>query len=233
MRDYGKVHTSFWSSDTLYGLSDDAKLLALYLLTCSHGNMAGVFRLPLAYAAEDMGWVAERLRNGFETLSDAGWLRRDEKTGWTWITKFSKWNKADNPNQQKAIDKQVDQVPDSVSFHAELTGKQKGFETVEQPSNNPPISVTVPVPVTAPVPAWLPEQIWSDFRAHRKALKKPMTPLAETRMLANWERLRESGVDVLAAIDTAIRSGWSDVYAPKPTGQPANREPAPMPRLRA
>jgi len=145
MRDYGKVHTSFWTSDTLADLGDDARFLALYLLTCQHGNMAGVFRLPMAYAVEDTGWTSERLGNGFQTLSDADWLRRDPKTGWTWIRKFTKWNRPDNPNQQKAIDKQIDQLPESVSFHAELTST----ETVGKPLDN--TSVPVPVPSSVPV----------------------------------------------------------------------------------
>jgi hypothetical protein len=146
MRDYGKVHTSFWSSDTLRGVSDDAKLLALYLLTCQHGNMAGVFRLPLAYAAEDTGWTSERLSNGFETLSAAGWLRRDSATGWTWITKWLKWNKPDNPNQRKAIEKLVSQVPASVSFFSELHNEGGENGTVSEPLGNPPVPAPVSVP---------------------------------------------------------------------------------------
>jgi hypothetical protein len=134
MRDYGKVHNTFWSSDTLKGLSDDARFLALYLLTCPHGNIAGVFRLPVAYAIEDTGWTSERLRNGFETLSDAGFIRRDS-SGWTWIVKWLKWNKPDNGNQWKAVEKQIAQVPASVSFHAELMSPR---ETVSEPLGNLP-----------------------------------------------------------------------------------------------
>ncbi|WP_280634387.1 hypothetical protein [Allopusillimonas ginsengisoli] len=32
MRDYGKVHSSFWASKTVNMLSDEGKMLALYLL---------------------------------------------------------------------------------------------------------------------------------------------------------------------------------------------------------
>lgn len=145
MRDYGKVHTSFWSSDTLAGLPDDGKFLALYLLTCAHGNMAGVFRLPIGYVIEDTGWTSERLNNGFETLSEAGWIRRCQRTGWTWIRNWSRWNKADNPNQQKSIDKLVDQVPSTVPFHAELMSPSKVSETVVQPLGNTTVPVTASV----------------------------------------------------------------------------------------
>lgn len=151
MRDYGKVHTSFWSSDSLKGLSDDAKFLALYLLTCQHGNMAGVFRIPLAYAAEDTGWDLERLRNGFGTLSEAGWIRRCDRTGWVWVVKWLKWNRPDNPNQWKAVAKLVAQVPSSVDFYSELTTTAGESGTVSEPLGNLP--APAPAPVSVPVPA--------------------------------------------------------------------------------
>lgn len=148
MRDYGKVHVSFWSSDTLKGVGDDGRFLALYLLTCGHGNMAGVFRLPMGYAIEDTGWVSERLSNGFKTLSDAGWLKRDERTGWTFIVNWPKWNRPDNPNQRKAVEKMVDQVPDSVGFKDSIVSAWGFSETVSEPLGNPPY--TSPSPSLSP-----------------------------------------------------------------------------------
>lgn len=135
MRDYGKVHASFWSSDTLRALPDDARFLALYLLTCPHGNIAGVFRLPLAYASEDTGWSTERLRNGFETLSNSGFCLRDG-SGWTWIIKWLKWNKPDNPNQWKAVEKIIAQVPESVPFCKEIDKNESANGTVSEPLGN-------------------------------------------------------------------------------------------------
>ncbi|HEY9147086.1 MAG TPA: hypothetical protein VIN36_10410 [Thiobacillus sp.] len=146
MRDYGKVHTSFWSSDTLRGLDDDAKMLALYLMTCPHGNMAGVFRVPLAYAVDDMRWDSERLRNGFKNLSDAGWLYRCDRTGWVWVVKWLKWNRPDNPNQWKSVAKLVAQVPDSVAFHSLLIKTAVEDGTVSEPLGNLPAPAPVSVP---------------------------------------------------------------------------------------
>lgn len=137
VRDYGKVHSTFWSSDTLKGASDDARFLALYLLTCQHGNLAGVFRLPVAYAAEDTGWVPERLENGFRTLSECGWLMRCPRTGWTWIVNWLKWNKPDNPNQWKAVDKIIAQVPDALPFRSQIAGAMSPRGTVSEPFGNP------------------------------------------------------------------------------------------------
>jgi len=141
MRDYGKVHTSFWTSDTLRGLSDDAKLLALYLLTSPHTTMIGAFRLPDGYAFEDLGWTSEQLRNGLETLSDAGFAIYCAKSKWVWIVKFLTFNRPENPNQWKSAGKLAAAIPDNVSF------KKQVCETVVQPLNNTPVPAPAPVPV--------------------------------------------------------------------------------------
>ena len=140
MRDYGKVHTSFWASETLHGLDDDAKLLALYLLTCTHSNMAGAFRLPAGYVNEDMGWDSERFRKGYETLSACGFLEYCPTTKWVWIVKFLEWNKPENPNQWKAVAKFLSAIPKNCSFQG------KGFERVPEQFRNSPVPVPVPVP---------------------------------------------------------------------------------------
>ena len=69
MRDYGKVHTSFWISDGMRRVSDGARLLALYLLTGQHTNMNGCFRLPDGYVSEDLNWTSERVAKGFKELA--------------------------------------------------------------------------------------------------------------------------------------------------------------------
>lgn len=138
MRDYGKIHTGFWASDTLSGLDDSSRLLAAYLLTSSHTTMLGAFRLPDAYACEDLGWDSERLQNGFVTLS--AFAKYDTKTKWVWVIKFLEWNRPENPNQWKAVAKLAAAIPASVPFKDEV------METVRKPFLN------IPVPAPAPVP---------------------------------------------------------------------------------
>lgn len=141
MRDYGKVHTSLWSSATLRDLDSDARLLAVYLLTSPHTTMIGAFRLPDAYACEDLCWTPERLRNGYETLSHAGFIQYDFASKWVWIVKFLQFNRPENPNQWKAARKLASQIPDSVSLKTAVSG------TVLEPLNNTPVPVPAPVPV--------------------------------------------------------------------------------------
>ncbi len=111
MRDYGRVYSSFWQSPEMRALPEDARTLAMYLLTSPHGNLIGCFRLPDAYAADDLQWPLQRVAEGFAKLQSVAFVTRDEATKWVFITKYLKWNAFENPNVAKAAHKAFDQVP--------------------------------------------------------------------------------------------------------------------------
>lgn len=145
MRDYGKVHSTFWSSPTIAELSDDGRLLALYLMTCSHNTIAGLFRLPDGYVAEDLRWEVERVRQGFAELSAKGFANRCETTKWVWIVKHLNWNPPENPNQRKAAVKVARSTPDACSWKqdfARVCGPLLGLGAQAEPNG----SGTVPKP---------------------------------------------------------------------------------------
>lgn len=63
-------------------------------------------------------------------------------------------------------------------------------------------------------PDWLDVDAWNDFKAHRIAIKKPMTALAEKiglKKLGQY-RLDESQRDI---IERSIFGGWQDLYPKK------------------
>lgn len=148
MRDYGRVYSSFWQSPEVRAMSEDGRTLALYLLTSPHANLIGCFRLPDAYAAEDLQWTAERVSEGFQELSSKGFVSRDEGTKWVVIHKYVKWNSFENANVAKAARKAFDQVPDValksllakalLEFGAFMEeGFRKACETLCEPFANP------------------------------------------------------------------------------------------------
>ena len=115
MREYGKICTQFWTSPDIARLSDQGKLLAAYLLSSPHTNMIGCFRLPLRYISADLSWSDESVLKVLEELSAQGFVSYDSKLMWLVIHKFLKWNLVQNPNQGKAAEKLIEQVP-SQSF---------------------------------------------------------------------------------------------------------------------
>jgi len=120
MRDFGKVHTSFWTSSTVRDMSEDARTLAIYLLTSPHGTIAGVFRLPDGYACDDLQWDAQRVQAAFAELQQHGFARRCETTKWVWIVNHFEWNPLDNPNQRKAASKVANMVPSACAWGGEF-----------------------------------------------------------------------------------------------------------------
>lgn len=145
MRDYGKVHTSFWSSPTITAMSEDARMLAMYLITSPHSTIAGVFRLPDGYVCEDLRWDAERVSKGFVELFAKGYANRCETTKWVWVRKHLEWNKPENPNQCKSAAKIALSVPDECHWKLDFMRSSAdllGIQWVE-PKNPMP---TVPEP---------------------------------------------------------------------------------------
>lgn len=120
MRDYGRVHSAIWSSPDFLQVSDDAKLLALYLLTSHHATFLGAFRLPNGYVCADLGWPEERVSKGLGELFRNGFCNRCETTNWLWIRRFLKWNPPENPNQWTFTVKQVEQIPGGCSWKADF-----------------------------------------------------------------------------------------------------------------
>lgn len=139
MRDYGKVYTKFWESEDIRALSDDGRMLALYLMTCTHGTIAGVFRLPDGYVCEDMQWPVERVSEAFSELFAKGFANRCDTTKWVWVRKHLEWNPPENPNQRKAAVKIALSVAPACAWKPEFMRVCGPSLSIEPPPpENPP-----------------------------------------------------------------------------------------------
>ncbi|MDR3490990.1 MAG: conserved phage C-terminal domain-containing protein [Gammaproteobacteria bacterium] len=123
MRIYGSIQISFWENSDIQLLSDQSKLLAIYLLTGPHSNMLGCFRLPDGYITEDLNWEIKNAKNSFNKLSEIDFLTRDYDSSWVAIHHFLKWNPIQNPRQGIGIQKLFDIVPTkSIVFKPLING---------------------------------------------------------------------------------------------------------------
>ena len=120
MREYGQIQSAYWTHPDIHPLSVETKALGAYLLTCQHTNGIGCFRLPAGYAAIDLNIPIETVSKGFQELSQAGFLLRDERSEYLLLPAFLRWNPVSNPNAAKARVKEFDVIPSSIEIYASI-----------------------------------------------------------------------------------------------------------------
>lgn len=110
---YFRVSPRFWSSAERKGWDDDTRLLALYLLTCPHRTVEGLFRLPKKYVQADLEWSAQRLAEPFARLSADGFLDYDEESQVVLLPSALKYQAPANGNMVKAALKRLAELPET------------------------------------------------------------------------------------------------------------------------
>jgi hypothetical protein len=108
---YTKIEEIFWKDEKMRLLSDDSKLLMLYILTCPHRNIIGFYFLPVQYGAYDLGWDNKRFAKGLSELLSNGRIMYNETNNIILIKNYLKHNPLENPNQVKSAVKSLDSIP--------------------------------------------------------------------------------------------------------------------------
>lgn len=127
MRDYGKVQTTFWTSQDTSTMSDTGRMLALYLLTSPHSNILGCFHLPIGYVCEDLKWAPSRVEEGFVELLAKGFATHDKASKWVVMHAYLKWNPIENPNQGISAGRLFEQIPDKSTVKPALAAALRQF----------------------------------------------------------------------------------------------------------
>jgi hypothetical protein len=241
MRDYGRVYSSFWTSEDTRRLTDDGRLLALYLLSGPHSTIAGVCRLPDGYVHEDLGWSIKRVREGFTELLRKGFANRCGTTDWVWICRFLAWNTPENPNQWKAARKIAASVPRNCSWKADFSrvfslAANGNTEPLPEPYGNGSETLTEPLPTQEQDQkqdleqkqeqkkergkrAFDPSSVlglnldaWVKWFDYRAAGKWPIKPVS---IQDAAEELAAFGSDQMTVVKKSVASGWRGLFAPK------------------
>lgn len=86
-RDYAKVMPSFWTGETGRSLrgDPDAMVVAMYLITCPHANMLGLYYLPKLYIAHETGRGIEGASKGLARCIERGFCEYDEASETVWV----------------------------------------------------------------------------------------------------------------------------------------------------
>lgn len=93
MRDYAKIASTFWTGSTGRKLrrEREAQTVALYLLTCQHANMIGVFLCPVMYIAHETGLSLEEAQKGLARLEEMGFCTYDDEQELVWVHEMARF----------------------------------------------------------------------------------------------------------------------------------------------
>ncbi len=115
------------------------------------------------------------------------------------ITKENKYNSDSLKNKENNETQELDKT-------------NKKDKTTKKEKNN--VSPDEPVEI----PEWLDAELWEEFRNHRKAIKRPLTPYAEKLLIKKLDKWRAE-YDINEIIETSIINGWQGLFLLKKNQQ--------------
>lgn len=119
MRDYSKVSPRYWIGSTGKKLrkSPHGLIVSMYLMTCSHANMLGLYYLPLVYLAHETGLPTAAALQGLESAIDAGFCGYDHESECVWVYEMARFQVGEQlkpaDNQVKGVQRDYDNLPDN------------------------------------------------------------------------------------------------------------------------
>ncbi|KQN46912.1 hypothetical protein ASE93_12440 [Serratia sp. Leaf50] len=120
MRDFAKISPTFWMGSTqkkIRELGSEALVVSLYLMTCPHSNMIGLYYLPIIYLAHETGLGVEGAKEGLARAESVGFCRYDPESEMVWIpgmahSQIGRCLKATD-KQCKGVQNTYDLLPDN------------------------------------------------------------------------------------------------------------------------
>lgn len=243
MRDYAKVSPNFWTGKTgkdLRAKGPEAVIVALFLLTCPHANMLGMYWLPKLYIAHGTGLPLEGASKGLAWAIEGGFCHYDDATEMVWVVEMARFQVEPSlsPHDKRVIgvQREYDQLPENPfksmfleryaeAFHmAKPAGKGKGlrspFKAPSKPGtgtgagtrerNTPKPPKGGLVESAEMVGDGLTAQTADEFLAHRKRKRAPLTPRAWAGIKTEAQK---AGWPLESAIVKAMARGWQSFDA--------------------
>lgn len=216
---YHRVSPKFWSEAKRESWTEDARLLAIYLLTCGHRTTEGLFLLPKPYVSADLGWSSERLSEPFTELIERGFMAYDDEAEVILLTNALKYQRPDNPNQILGAIRSLEELPSTQLFalliksadtHAQAFG-QALREAFTNPCEGPTESLSKPQAL-APAPPLVPPTPAdgggpSDKRNPRAKGTNPRAVAAREQEKARRAALCEHGVEQSVCLECRRSKG--------------------------
>lgn len=123
---YRKISVRMWNDREFMSLSNDAKLIWVYILTCPAMLPFGAMRATMAGMAEELGMEPKGFREGFQELLAKGLAKHCPKALCLVVPKFIQHNMPENPNVITSWRESIHMAPecDLLDSHMSLVSQQ-------------------------------------------------------------------------------------------------------------
>lgn len=116
MASFYQLSPLFWTDPKVCGWSPVEKNLALYLLTCEHRNLEGLYRLPYAYISADLDLERETVTVALERLIRDDFCRYDVDAQVVFLPKALKYRQPTTARHVEGALDDLRAVPDTYLF---------------------------------------------------------------------------------------------------------------------
>jgi hypothetical protein len=106
-----KVESKIWHNPDFVNLTQSQKLLLMYLTTCPHNNLIGIFPVNIGYIAVDLGADRKQVKSDLVALVKGGFIKYDVSASIVLLKGHLEKNPITNPNQLKAAHKLLESLP--------------------------------------------------------------------------------------------------------------------------
>lgn len=125
---YQKIESRIWNDEKFTQLTPLQQRLFLYILTCPHGNLIGLFVLKCGYVCEDLKLLPKDFQKDLAKIISVGLVEYDENVQVVWVKNFIKHNPITNPNQIKAACKTLFEIPKTKLIQLFINNNESLFK---------------------------------------------------------------------------------------------------------
>lgn len=91
---YGVVFSAFWTGPTGQQIRQhgkDAQILAIYLMSCRHATMLGLYHLPYRDIRHETGLGLKGIARAFDALEQCAFADYDIRSQYVWVREMAKF----------------------------------------------------------------------------------------------------------------------------------------------
>lgn len=244
MRDYSRVSSAFWTGETgrLLRKNKDAQIVALYLITCPHANMIGVFRCPIIYISHETGLSIEGASKGLQCLLDVAFCTYEKDSELVFVHAMAKYQVGDEikpkDKRQDSVQKQFNSLPEGIVKQGFFDRYGDAYNLIyikplASPLQAPPkpeagtgaeLETEIKekntkkekIAVAFVLPDWINQDDWNLWIKTRKKKMLPEQMQAQVRKLEKW---KEAGLDYASSLYESAINGWQKLVDPPQTSK--------------